>query len=321
MGQRVWALGLVAAALIACGGDGESSTTSSGGAGSTSSSSGGASAGAGGTAASGGMASTGGAGGAGGLGQGGAGGETGFPWDDALDPNGTPSSSRLTAREKNTTPAGQGFWEYLPSGYPGGAKWSLLVALHGVGENGNGTNELTKLLNTGIPKLINQDNWPLDRPFVVLMPQHEGGGCPGAGEIQAFIDYGIQTYEIDPRYVYLTGLSCGAIGSWGYLQQNLDSQIAAFVPIAGNGTGAWNNAGCDLAKVGIWAFHGDADGTVDVSGTNTPMDGLATCPSPPALETKKTIYPGVGHNSWDRTYDLSEGHDIYTWMLGFTHTP
>ncbi|MFV0543627.1 MAG: hypothetical protein ACK5L8_08080 [Marinicella pacifica] len=29
------------------------------------------------------------------------------------------------------------------------------------------------------------------------------------------------------------------------------------------------------------------------------------------------IYPGVGHNSWRRTYDLSAGHDIYHWLLNF----
>jgi len=119
--------------------------------------------------------------------------------------------------------------------------------------------------------------------------------------------------------VYLTGLSCGGIGSWAYLGKYLDAQLAAMVPIAADGASAWNSKGCDLAKVAIWAFHGDADGTVGVYGTNAPMDGLAGCASPPAKETKKTIYPGVGHNSWDMTYDLSAGHDIYAWMLGKAH--
>lgn len=119
--------------------------------------------------------------------------------------------------------------------------------------------------------------------------------------------------------MYLTGLSCGAIGSWAYLGDQLDSQIAAMVPIAGDGQGAWGSKQCELGKVAIWAFHGDADGTVGVNGTNVPMDGLAGCPSPPRKDAKKTIYPGVGHDSWDRTYDLSAGNDIYAWMLGITH--
>lgn len=256
----------------------------------------------------------------GGNGQGGNG-QPGFPWEGAIDPNGGPASGRLIRHEQGTTSAPQGFYEYAPAGYPGQAQWPLLIALHGIGENGNGTTDLGNVINVGIGNLIKNDNWPNDRPYVVLIPQHPGGGCPGADEIQSFIAWGIQNYEIDPRYVYLTGLSCGAIGSWSYLQQHLDTQIAAFVPVAGDGAGAWGAKGCELGSVAIWAFHGDADGTVNVSGTNIPMDGLATCPSPPALENKKTIYPGVGHNSWDMTYDLSAGHDIYTWMLGFTHQP
>jgi hypothetical protein len=65
----------------------------------------------------------------------------------------------------------------------------------------------------------------------------------------------------------------------------------------------------------IWAFHGDADGTVAPSGTTYPMNNLIACPSPPRRDAKMTIYPGVGHDSWTRTYDLSAGHDIYAWML------
>lgn len=262
--------------------------------------------------------SSGGDGGGGGAGTGGS--EAGFPWDDAIDPDGTPSSTRLTARPLGSTDAPSGFYEYLPSGYTeDGAQWPLLVFTHGIGENGNGTDELGKVLATGLPDLIERDQWAVDRPFVVLMPQHPGGGCPSASEIADMIAYGIEAYAIDPRYVYLTGLSCGAIGAWNYLADNLDSQIAAMVPIAGDGRNAWNQQGCELGRVAIWGFHGDADGTVSVDGTNVPLDGLATCPQPPARPSQKTIYPGVGHNSWDMTYDLSAGHDIYAWMLQFSH--
>jgi predicted peptidase len=241
-----------------------------------------------------------------------------FPWEGAVLPGAGPSSTRLAPRELGQSTAPQGYYEYLPAGYPGGVKWPLLVALHGIGENGDGGSQLGNVTHTGIGRLLSQDAWPGDRPFVVLLPQHPGGGCPGAEEIRSFIAWSLENYDVDRRYVYLTGLSCGAIGAWSYLAQNLDAQVAAVVPIAGDGSGAWRSKGCDLARVAIWAFHGDADGTVGVSGTNTPMDGLAGCPAPPARETRKTIYPGVGHDSWSRTYDLSAGNDIYTWMLRFT---
>lgn len=44
------------------------------------------------------------------------------------------------------------------------------------------------------------------------------------------------------------------------------------------------------------------------------MERLMACPEPRG-EQRLTIYPGVGHDSWSRTYNGSAGHDIYSWML------
>ncbi len=261
---------------------------------------------------------TGGTNGVGGASDGGAGGASSASSSStgAGGAAGGPSSSRLTARPFGSTSAPQGFYEYVPPGYPAQGPVPLLVALHGIGENGDGTTLIHNVLNSGLGPILTSDAWPEDRPFVVLLPQHSvDGGCPVGGEIQAFLTWAISNYTVDPKRIYLTGLSCGGIGAWDYLNVALDSQIAALVPIAGDGQGAWANRGCSLGKVPIWAFHGDADPTVNVVGTNVPMDGLATCPAPPRKDAIKTIYPGVGHDSWDQTYDLSAGHDIYTWML------
>jgi hypothetical protein len=263
---------------------------------------------AGGANGAGGSASDGGAGGAGGASSSstGAGGAAGGP-----------SSSRLTPRPLGSTSAPQGYYEYVPPAYPAMGPVPLLVALHGIGENGDGTSQIDNVIHVGVGPLLSSDQWPEDRPFVVLLPQHSvDGGCPVGAEIQSFLAWAISNYTVDPKRIYLTGLSCGGIGAWDYLNVALDSQIAAMVPIAGDGQNAWATRGCSLGKVPIWAFHGDADPTVNVAGTNVPMDGLAGCPSPPRKDAIKTIYPGVGHDSWDQTYDLTAGHDIYTWMLG-----
>lgn len=230
-----------------------------------------------------------------------------------------PSSDRQSAKYLGDTAAENGYYEYLPPGYGDGTKRPLLVFWHGIGENGDGGNDaLPKVLNNGPPKLIKDDKWPSDRPFVVLSPQHAGGGCPSAVEIETFVTYAIAAYSVDPKRIYATGLSCGAIGLWSYLARDKGQVTVAAVPIAGDGKGPYNNAGCDLGLTAIWGFHGDADGTVNVSGTNVPIDALlADCPMPPRQEIKKTIYPGVGHNSWSQTYNLSAGHDIYAWLLLF----
>ncbi len=231
--------------------------------------------------------------------------------------DGMPSSAHYKKVPLGTSDANQGYWEYLPPGYGGGEDYPLLVFLHGIGENGNGSDgELNKLNNTGLPKLIKNDQWPTTRPFVVVAPQHPGGGCPSPGEVHDFIDFAANEYDINPARVYLTGLSCGAIGAFGYLGEHLDEQIAAMVPIAGDGKGAFNKAKCELGRVPLWAFHGDADNVVNVSGTVEPITGLQMCEPKPDAEM--VIYPGVGHDSWTMTYDLSAGHDIYAWLLEHT---
>jgi len=225
-----------------------------------------------------------------------------------------PSANRLTARPLGSTPAKQGYYEYLPPSYTQWGEYPLLVFLHGLGENGNGSAEqLPRVLQHGPPKLIRANQWPGSRPFVVLSPQKSGGGCPTADEVDAFIDFALEHYNVDPERVYLTGLSCGAYGVWNYLGKYKAERVRAAVPIAGNGIGAYDSAGCELGKVPIWAFHGDADKTVSVSGTTTPVDKLTKCKPRPAVGA--TIYPKVGHDSWTRTYDGSAGHDIYTWLL------
>ena len=227
-----------------------------------------------------------------------------------------PASDRHTPRPLGTTAADQGYYEYLPQGYDTDMQsYPLIVFIHGLGENGDGDSQLNDLLVTGIPRLINDDQWDDERPFIVLSPQNSLGGCTRSSSIFNFINYAKENYRINPNRVYLTGLSCGAIGSWSYLASHINSQIAAIVPIAGNGNSAFNSAGCELNRVPIWAFHGDNDNTVGVGGTTGPINNLLACTDPAPLDTSMIIYPGVEHNSWQRTYDLSAGHDIYSWFL------
>lgn len=238
---------------------------------------------------------------------------------------GGPSSERVTLRPLGSIDgAPNGFAEYLPPGYGDGKRRPLLLSLHGAGQNGDGSEgELERLFDgAGIPALIRSDRWPEERPFVVLMPQHEGGDvpgslCPDAEEIDAFIAFATERYDVDRKRVYLTGLSCGAIGAWDYLAGHADEIVAAAVLIAGDGNNAVAEAHCALARVPIWAFHGDSDSVVSVYGSIRPITRLKEeCTSPRPVDLRLTVYPGVDHDSWQPTYDLSGGHDVYAWLLG-----
>ena len=250
----------------------------------------------------------------------GSGGMGGTMIDASGGAPGGPASGRHSARPSGTMPGTTaGYYEYLPPHYGNGALYPLLVFRHGVGENGNGGSELDKVLAHGPPKLIKADEWPEERSFVVLSVQHPGSGCPTVEEMDDFFSFALETYDIDPKRVYLTGLSCGAIGSWNYLGDHLDEDIAAAVLICGDARGAFAKQQCNLGKVPIWAFHGDQDMSVTIDKAQVPIESLQQCTNPAPVDLKFTIYPGVPHDSWTMTYDLSnEQNDIYSWLL--THT-
>jgi len=82
---------------------------------------------------------------------------------------------------------------------------------------------------------------------------------------------------------------------------------------------AYQAGGCSVVQqVALWTFHGSDDGEVPIAGDNSGMSSFMACPQP-RQEVKYTVYQGVGHvDSWPRTYDLSAGNDIYSWLLGKT---
>jgi poly(3-hydroxybutyrate) depolymerase len=271
----------------------------------------GAALGGGGAALGGAGNATGGAGGA--SGSAGAGGSAG-------DPNvGGADQGKQTARPINQPYAKNGFWEYLPQHYGNGFKRPLMVFWAGVGENGDGSANGLKVITDrhGPPKLIAQNQWPSERPFIVLSPQHgTQTDRPSPDEVHDFLTYAIQTYDVDPERVYLTGLSSGARGSWGYLGQYKGEQVAAAVLIAGDSSVAFTTGGCSVVnQVALWTFHGENDSEVPFADDTAGMNNFKACPQP-REEVLYTTYPGVGHvDSWPRTYDLSAGHDIYAWFL------
>jgi predicted peptidase len=229
---------------------------------------------------------------------------------------GTTSSSRHVARPAGSvTGTTSGFWEYLPPHYGDGARYPLLVFWHGVGENGDGSlAALQKVPANGPPRLLKEDRWPAERAFIVLSPQHPGSDCPSSQEIHAFIQFALARYDVDLTRVYLAGLSCGAIGGWNYLADHPGEVVAAAVLVCGDGRSAFAKAGCALGRVPIWALHGELDPAVSPLGSTEPLAKLKAC-SPPPVAAKLTVYPGVTHDSWTRTFDLSAGNDVYGWLL------
>ena len=233
------------------------------------------------------------------------------------------AQGELLAKKLGSTSASYGYYEYLPDNYYQKSKHPVIVFLSGIGEQGNGKSDLDKVLKHGPPKLIRKGEWTGNKPFLIFAPQSSNGFFSPDG-LHEFIDFIIKNYRADASRIYLTGLSAGGISTWNYLGVYQD-QVAAAIPICGNGKSVAKKSGCNLNNIAIWAFHGDSDPIIDVDGSIIGVGNINACsPSPHA---KVTIYPGVAHDAWTRTYDLtgmsgktdkkydSFNTNIYDWLL------
>lgn len=249
--------------------------------------------------------------------------------DDFVDLEDLPADTGgvHTAFHLGETQSPYGYYIYLPSAYKNSAHaYPLLVFLHGSGEKGNSETDpaiLDRVLKNGPPKLIEREEWSPAYPMIVVSPQCHDGGW-NVGKIYDYIHYISRIYRVDESRIYLTGLSMGGFGTFNYLQTYGDtSGIAAAVPICGGGN---PGKASQLTNTPLWIFHGDADNTVHVNKSIDMYEAIMNLE--PSVLPKLTIYNGVGHNSWTRTYNgsgLGTGDDkydiynilIYDWLFEY----
>ncbi|MEE3296649.1 MAG: dienelactone hydrolase family protein [Planctomycetota bacterium] len=191
------------------------------------------------------------------------------------------------------------YWQFVPKDYDGKKKFPLMLFLHGAGERGS---SLEKVKKWGPPKLVRKKK---DFPFVLISPQCPKGTWWKTEELYQLVKHAAGRLRIDPRRMYVTGLSMGGFGSW-HLMDRYPGLFAAGVPICGGGKAA---SARNLVNTPIWAFHGDADGVVKAELSKLMIKAIEKAGGKKA---KLTLYPGVGHNSWSRAYANEE---VYKWLL------
>jgi len=191
---------------------------------------------------------------------------------------------------------------FTPQGYdPKSAReWPLVFFLHGAGEKGN---DITKVKRSAFPQLAISDG--TDFPFIMISPQLAmEAGYWSPDELDVLFSEIVDTYKVDRSRVIVTGMSLGGNGTWDWAAHS-PQYFAAALPICG-----WGNPSnaCRMKGTEIWAFHGDSDLIVNITGTKNMISALRSCGLNPAF----TIYPGVGHDSWTRTYN---NPDVIKWMM------
>lgn len=191
---------------------------------------------------------------------------------------------------------------YLPDGYHDdpAQRWPMVVFLHGSGSAGH---DINKVKLNGIPGLIEQGE---KYPFIVISPQSEEQGW-NITDLKNLLSNEAKKYRIDYDRIYLTGLSMGGGGTWD-LATAYPEFFAAIIPICGNTSQEALENIFQLRHTPVWCFHGAEDEVIKPADSENIIKELREY-NPGA---KLTVYPGVGHDSWTRTYN---DDTVLEWML------
>ena len=219
-----------------------------------------------------------------------------------------------------------GYYIALPSLYDSTSKaYPLLISLHGAGQQGNGNSELPSILFDGVPRVISTGRFPAsfqsngtDYSFIILAPQFTR--YPAVVEIEATINFAKKRYRVDPKRVYVTGLSMGGAVSLDAAATH-PSMIAAIVPVAGVPKDDGGLKAKSIAQNGlpVWAFHNETDNTTSSIFTKNFIQSINSFS--PVIAPKMTIFKAEGHDAWSQATspDYKEGNmNIYEWMLQYT---
>lgn len=196
----------------------------------------------------------------------------------------------------------------------------LVIFLHGSGERGL-DNEAQ--LKWGVQAFAS--DWMMSQhPALVIAPQCPPGQQwanvernknsntgklnekPGK-QMQALrelIDQLVKTQHIDPKRIYITGLSMGGFGTFDAVERYPDL-FAAALPVCGGGDASKISI---AAKIPMWICAGADDPTVNNQYSVDMLLELRKGGARPGF----TLYPETGHLSWIAVY--SDQH-IMNWLF------
>ena len=199
---------------------------------------------------------------------------------------------------------------YAPEDVAADAKLPLVLFMHGNGSRGS--DNVTQVTSGGSAALVTLINYK--EPAIIVAPQcisESAWILPGkyAGNpdysldepkspyLQAateLLDHIVATENVDVSRLYVTGSSNGAGATWDFVIRH-PGKFAAAIPVAGCGDGSKTDGlGALIAQTPVWTFHGDADATLDVSGTRALV---AAAEAAGAKEMIYTEVPGADHNT------------------------
>lgn len=242
------------------------------------------------------------------------------PVDEAIDVN-----SAFGYEESEN---GMPYRFYFPDDYDEKKEtyaYPVVLFLHGADERGV-DNEAT-LIHV-LQDWFNDKESPIYQSIVIVPQCPEGeqwvntpwengsydsnavGESDAIKEALAILEKICATESVNRNRIYVAGISMGGYGTWNLLMNHSDI-FAAGMPICG----AADPSRAEVLKdMPIFAFHGDRDSVVPVSGTREMVDAII------AAGGTKAIFHEVlntDHNSW--SYAASRG-DVLRWIFSQRRT-
>lgn len=198
-----------------------------------------------------------------------------------------------------------------------GKAYPLVVFLHGAGERGDDND---KQLVHGVAEFAKSENRS-KYPCFLIAPQCPTGKSwapfsrkakpattdDKSSPLSLTIDLVAalqKEFPIEPKRIYITGLSMGGYGTWAALARRPDL-FAAGVPICGGGDEKWAER---IAKIPVWVFHGALDRVVPPERSRVMVEALKKA----GAEPKYTEYPKENHASWVPAYKDAE---MFAWLF------
>jgi predicted peptidase len=181
-----------------------------------------------------------------------------------------------------------------------GEKLPLIVFLHGDWQDGTDNESQLAGRGNGSYELVDAAREG-GIPLVYVAPQTTGAYWPPA-RVAAVVRDALQRWPVDPRRIYLTGISDGATGVWDALKA-WPRCFAAGVPMSG----MTELAGLGpIRDVPQWVFHGSDDDDTDVEkgydgamvGSRAVVRALRAMGGQP----RYTEYAGGKHVIWPQAY-------------------
>jgi len=211
------------------------------------------------------------------------------------------AAMRVTSSVLDTTltrHARLGYRVYTPADYDRtGARWPLVLFLHGSGERGA---DLDAVERNGPPRIARER----DLPLIVVAPQLPDGELWSVDALRVLLDRVETDLRVDTTRVYLTGLSMGAFGAWDLAIAEPD-RFAALAVVSGGGNPVEI---CRLKDKPVWIAHGAKDDIIPVAWAEGMAHRLERCGGHPKL----TIDPDAGHDAWTKFY---QDPALWDWLL------